>query len=376
MVIPDNSPSEDHTSKLIHNYISKHSKHSILSYNNFADFCDNGKYIFANPTCGESIGNNMLMFLNLYALAIVTDRTLIYNNDDKKCDHVYTLNSWVLRLKDIEQYYRSHPDLFDTSSCRDMNTDNYDIDFNWFDGCSASPLLVGCCQVDLVNNRSFRIQRLDRLQVSALYHPGAVFGYKQTQDNVDKLFSNGILHGYGKLFHSVFTFSDEIKELNRDSLSKVMANKYNSFTVSIHLRHQSEGDDGKISDGDKNCVNSVVNSLRNKYDNNSTECNILLAADRMKSYLDFQIFTNEINCNVIASYNHNLARIDKSFNSSDSEHGPWGKDIISIFSDIYLLSHGDYFIGSSSKGTYASSFSALIDIIISGCLVMYYHIMF
>lgn len=159
---------------------------------------------------------------------------------------------------------------------------------------------------------------------------------------------------YGVMMIKAFGFSPELKNFTR-AITRNTLSLPNSFRVSLHLRHRDEKSvhdpavDVPLDNLGMQALTNIVNLQRN------SKCVIYLATDRNASIDRILHHSKELGCVVhMANRAVKPAVID-----AYAEHGPWALGILQV-ADIYLLGHGDYFIGS-----WESTYSILIANLVS-----------
>ena len=121
----------------------------------------------------------------------------------------------------------------------------------------------------------------------------------------------------------------------------------NTLTIAVHMRHQHMKSPANYAKFDQYFVDATRYIIQNTAYDSHEFCRILLASDRPHVFNLFQRFGAEVGCDIISN----------NFTSTKSgykEHGPFA-EVNMVLSDIYSLSHADYFVG-----TKISSFSMII----------------
>lgn len=172
------------------------------------------------------------------------------------------------------------------------------------------------------------------------------------------LFAEGDDVGYGRLFRATFTFTPRVTEQNmrilqiaEDSLMSPGADRDNIFKLGIHLRHSSTRDvNGTMDYGEVGCLKKVLQEANPT----GKKCILLVASDRAQTLTRMREAAIEIGC-VFTTSNHSM------IHQQYGEHGPFWGEI--AMADIELLSHSDYFVGSSyhNFGAMTSTYSMLIS---------------
>jgi hypothetical protein len=120
----------------------------------------------------------------------------------------------------------------------------------------------------------------------------------------------------------------------------------------MHLRHQNSEslDNPELDTPFDTTAMNALSHIRGMHE--GSNCSIYLASDRNETLNRIEKHAISIGCSCYAACREYTT---KAIVQDDNlEHGPWSRGLIQ-FADILLLSHGDYFIGTS-----ASSYSLLI----------------
>jgi hypothetical protein len=159
----------------------------------------------------------------------------------------------------------------------------------------------------------------------------------------------GRFESYGLLAKNVISLSKDVHRHVNDIL-KATCEDRNSVRISIHLRHQSEDSVRRpeIDAPYDEIALGALEHIRNEHMDKA--CFVYMASDRSASLARIQSRAESIGC---TSYAIDRDDVTPSA-SAGGEHGPWAIGLVQV-ADIWLLRHGDYFIGSPH-----STFSHLI----------------
>ena len=218
---------------------------------------------------------------------------------------------------------------------------------------SGPPLQLACVEADALPSKFLTIDRLNRFQAHALAFPGARRRYAVSASRARALFRHGDVYSYGALFLNSIEFSQNIVALNKRAIDEINRSP-KSPSFGVHLRHDNQSDAGIVTETELQCIRSQLSMLRNKGREEQRSCKLLLASDRTRSIEDLKRFALSEDCAVLES--------PKVFASDQGreEHGPWSEGV-TLFSDIYLLSQADAFLGSlRGNNKLASTFSMMI----------------
>jgi hypothetical protein len=181
------------------------------------------------------------------------------------------------------------------------------------------------------------------LQASLNYDPNLS---QFVQDRTNLLFGSpyddyGRFESYGLLAAHSLVFSKDVHH----SLSEILKLTHeigNSIRISIHLRHKPTP--GGLNDevADKTIDAFVLDALKYLKNLHTDKlCYVYVAADRNESLMMVHDYATSIGCTPYSS-----EKTDSSHDQKKTkEHGPWAMGLAQS-SDLLLLSHGDYFIGT------------------------------
>ena len=245
------------------NPISSIKKHSSFTSCSKETIKDIPRIIIGYYHCPDQIGNRVMEFLNTFAIAIITNRTLVWSfcqglgrcSEDspvETCDRVMRRKPWMISYDEIRQLYNydecdmmyapedeysitfyswlksfiftrpTYDDLLTTA--RGQNYDDTDQSHQkahlrhinasmskW--QFTDSALLLSCSHID--TNPMLKLTIGPNERVEALY-----LTYKNTllrpaaQERARILFALGGDYIYGKLLHEAFEFTSELSRMN------------------------------------------------------------------------------------------------------------------------------------------------------------------
>ena len=295
-------------------------------------------------------------FLNAWAGAVITNRTIVWTfcnrkpcltDDEEMCGQFVTRLPWMAHLKDIEEKWKS-------SGCDQHKIERVQV-VNFRLRYAAEKILT-CCGLEKIQAPFLDYGGMDRREMFALSLPAAKLS--ETAKHIARiLFQNGEDEGYGMLFRSTFEFTPRIADQNANILQKVhdtlhIQDRKDVFHIGVHLRHSNNRDLNGTEYGELKCIRKVLSEIKPK------TCILLVASDRANTLQRMQEHAREVNCTFVTS-NHSLTH------AQYGEHGPFWGEI--AMADIELLSHADYFIGSSymNFGSMTSTYSMLISGLVS-----------
>jgi len=169
------------------------------------------KFVVASYACPAQLGERVHEFLNAYAGAVITNRTLVWRycsrkgcktagNDQATCDGLLQRLPWIPSAETIF-------DRLEKGGCP--------VDTKRLDETPLVPLarhaatsesLVACCRVDAIPDRVIDFGVLERRDLVSLAMAGARLSSEKAA-RATTLFSAGEEAAYGALFRSAFSFS-------------------------------------------------------------------------------------------------------------------------------------------------------------------------
>ena len=165
----------------------------------------------------------------------------------------------------------------------------------------------------------------------------------------------GRFSSYGLVAEAIFRFSDNVQAHVADILKASHAIS-NAVRISIHLRHKDSAslEDPSVDEGFDNNAVQVIEEVRNRHSDSA--CIVYAAADRNATLDRISRQGARIGCKVYMTEKRveNEVVVINGNVFVSKEHGPWAMGRVQV-ADIFLLSQGDYLIGTSE-----STFSALI----------------
>ena len=338
-------PHREAVMNLVNTYANEHSANALKrELSESSDQLCNRKFVtnIAFPLGCSSLGNTVGSFLNSLVYALALNRTIFLthsNNLNTGCSGYMTLKDWVISRVDLKSILKK-------AGC--PLTENT-VDFWDFPPCGYAESSARVITGDgLFNPASFTLKDGYDPSISTFVKNRArmLFG--------SHFGDNSRFEVFGVMMIKAFGFSPELKNFTR-AITRNTHSLPNSFRVSLHLRHRDEKSvqdpsvDVPLDNLGVQALTNIVNLHRN------SKCIIYLATDRNTSIDRVLHHSKELGCVVhMANRAENPAVID-----AYAEHGPWALGILQV-ADIYLLGHGDYFIG-----TWESSYSILIANLVS-----------
>lgn len=315
----------------------EHSKEAVLSDPNFC----NRKFIIGTYACPQAVGNHMHEFMNNFAGAFITNRTLLWRFCSRKpcqldnegdCNESLQRASWITSYDDIMSAWTGK-------------------------GCTAEKELLSlipqkfryqteeilvCCGIDKINHTFIDYGTHELKEFVALATTSETRLDEDYKAKAKLLFhSAGSDFGYGVLLKTSFRFQDSVISNNDQTIAAQLPfiNADNIY-FGLHLRHSNMADSNGEDYGEVPCLRQLLESYKKPHQ----ICILLLASDRPKK---LEFFRNSVglstNCTVVTT-NHTYTLF-----VNRAEHGPFTG--MQAMLDLELLSRSDYLIGS----TYANN---------------------
>ena len=330
---------------------------------------DSALFLFATYACPVQLGNRIHEFLNAFAAAVVTNRTLVwrysrqpgYPASEEECGRLLHRRSWIWSESAAQTY---NPNV--AWKPLDLGLHIHD-----------APRRLACALLHpaVRTARVVSLGALEWQQAASLAAPGAFANQRHSLASAATLFSLGSDFAFGALFQSAFAWSESlVVDMTHATLQAAglgsaghseraseepLVPLTSAIWLGVHMRAQSESNDGTglfpsfsraISEVlDAHCpTGGIVPSTR---DVNITEkpcCVILLASDREASTAMLMPVAKQRGCVLVRS-----KRGEAEAPGLTTEHGRYTRD--TAMRDVYLLSHADHLIGTSG-----STFSLLM----------------
>jgi hypothetical protein len=402
------------TVELLATYISQHNA-SILERLSDQELCRRN-YVIGTYSCPKQIGNRMHEFLNAFAGAVITNRTLLWNFCDRfdceaateqECAEYLQRYAWMPKATHILKRLQSGGCYVYSPS--KLRTDEYSLVPRKY--MHQAHQFLACTDIAKVKTKVVSFGVLEVQQMAVYIRNGTQLS-PGAQERAQMLFFGGIQSGYGMLFRCAFDFTTTVKVWNAGILS---SNSYISSSgdiiIGAHRRHPSKaiipdsGDDAAFTHFLYDMVRTIRQGL-SMSSGKASRCTIYLATDRAEtvetvkevianaSIADMDTYTS---CDVIMSPKglipndlptqpHQytvrdgktlLEKLQILFNLKDqpdfTDHGIWADGLYST-ADIELVSHADYFVGSwpntPTSGLSGSTYSLLIAELVASKILL------
>lgn len=251
----------------LESYIERHGAITVL---NDTNICKR-RFVIATFACPQNIGNHMHEFMNNVMGAFIQDRTVVWRyctrkpcqlDNEQDCeDHFHRL-PWMASLWDVEQKWK------------EQGCDQEQLNYGW-------PLLIQkfrfqaqkilmCCGIDFLEQQFLDYGTHDLREFESLSLPQARL-IPSSRRRAKLLFAMGEDFAYGVILRMTFQFQPHIVSTNDITLATSLRDlheKYETlygpdievqpFYIGLHLRHSNNADQSGKSNGEKRCVDLIV----------------------------------------------------------------------------------------------------------------------
>lgn len=169
------------------------------------------KFVIGTYSCPAQLGERMHEFLNAYAGAVITNRTLIWKycnrkgcqipgSDETSCGGLLQRLPWIPSSASVFQRLAAGGCPIDEKKL------NETLIVPMARHATSSESLLACCHIDTLSERVVDFGTLERRDFSGLALPGAKLNSDKAM-RAAMLFSAGEAVAYGALFRSAFSFT-------------------------------------------------------------------------------------------------------------------------------------------------------------------------
>lgn len=328
--------------QLLNVYKNQHSIETLRG-ENATQLCSR-KFIISQVFCRDA-GNGIGLFLDNLAWAIILNRTIAILWYPKLCYESVEINPWITHVSELEQLLVMHNCPY-TKPKRIQGTENQ----------------LACCNIQqqLYNETFINPGSTSKNAFNSLFATKGYLNKNFTNKMINRmqiLFSNPMelasYESYGLLSKYAIKFTQKVINYNTHVINSIHE-LGTSNIIAVHIRHQKLNNtfESWLDNEFIKCIYFYKSLILNQ--TIDQKCIILLATDReetMKRIIALQS-DNQFGCLVKFVLRDNFTRVD--IHRPSGEHGIWGESLISM-SDLYLLSHANYFLG-----TFISSYSTII----------------
>lgn len=314
---------EQHVDAIIRNYVHTHDRLALDPSKGF---------IYGIYGCPRQFGNRMQEFLNDFAIAIITDRNLVWQFTRHSGDNQFSVGT----EEECQTMMARKPWM--PSSEHEILTNKSSVLYHFKDFED-----LACYGLHNIEDDVIELDALMQFQAESLAKPGA-FLNGDMQKRADRLFAAGAEHAYGQLLKAAFEFQVPTirrptnRVLHQAGLIDIDSRRKteNSLWVSAHLRHKNEDttDDERTS-----FANVVWNQSMEFLTNRTGPCAFLLATDDEVSEDYLRPIVEGEGCTLVRA---ELGEVEESWKGEHGEHTGLG-----AMRDMNLLAWGDVLVGTS-----------------------------
>lgn len=247
------------------------------------------RYIVAGYGCPHFLGNYVFNFLNAFAVALVTNRTLLWINHgrhiDKKgpsnpslieCDGFMDVRSWVPAaeavLPILEASFgsaaqaRFPPYGYGFQGLKYLGTKSINEPNIGGDSLFVDSKQLFCADFPMDSGNSTLVLKagwMERRDVGLSLRNGSGVLGPEAQSRVHQLFSHGIDVAYGMMFDAAFEMGKAVVGPAKQALLNAVDDSATGDgngrnTIAIHVRHQDSSDHGNDSAHLRSCISSIL----------------------------------------------------------------------------------------------------------------------
>ena len=218
----------------------------------------NRSFVVGTYACPLQVGNRVHEFLNAFAGAVITNRTLVWNYCDRmsckmggtvsRCDAMLQRKGWILSATMVTQRLerggciKRHRYRAPVGQDRRRLGSSARMFVNMEKKATAEEArhivdpvvpktrysvdgegLVACCGIDTLPQRILDFGVLERYEMFGLSFPGSNLG-PRAQSRAQALFGAGREYAYGLLFRNAFEFSEKLNRFNSVAMKRLEGN--------------------------------------------------------------------------------------------------------------------------------------------------------
>jgi len=254
------------------------------------------KYVRGIYSCPHQAGNRLTHFLNAFAFAVVTNRTLLW----EYCSDSHHFCPMHGSIRDCEKvlhrapWIQSYEEIIGASD-KPLGNDIEPSPYNALSGTNSLLDQIKERREVLFDQQPEKVLDFGVLefQTAALAEANQSLS-AGALSVANQLFAAGMSFAYGALFHMVFRFHQRVMPSQIYMTKHIQFVKSGGLTVAIHSRHTDQVDDGSRIEGERQCIAQVISSRGN--------CSINIMSDRsetIKRLVNFS--TIEYGCDSIVA---------------------------------------------------------------------------
>eukprot|EP00930_Biecheleria_cincta_P060167 TRINITY_DN45861_c0_g1_i1.p1 TRINITY_DN45861_c0_g1~~TRINITY_DN45861_c0_g1_i1.p1 ORF type:complete len:437 (-),score=58.94 TRINITY_DN45861_c0_g1_i1:71-1381(-) len=338
---PSTQESSEAVRTLLDTYIERHAMGKQASENGFVV----GVY-----GCPKQLGNRLHEFLNAFAVAVITDRTLVWQYTKQGnvgsldyCDSLMHRQAWLPSAETIK--------------------DEYVHNFNW-NYQPARMKEMACAELDDAGPKGHPVINLGVIEQYESFSLAADDAKLSTESKkrAKTLFALGPGFAFGSLSTRAFTLDGSISNSSQHSLQKlgfISGNRnHTAQELSIGMHIRTVGDQSKVSMFQQ----PLTDTMQTLGDRG---CQVLLATDNDAIIDSIRQLVEARKCNLVVS---EVDGTETSFSEEHGKHAGVGAlrdvDLLSN-ADVLLLSCGSTFSEVIAEWTLAKNPGAVIQTV--GC---------
>lgn len=283
------------------------------------------RFVWSHYSCGDGLGSTMSAFLNAFAFAVLTNRTLMVATHEpsapgrSKCEDHLALSRALMVPSDV---YGMRAE----AQCEDV--DEVSLPSSGGDGAG----FWKCCDFEALAGRVARVRSVARPAAAWWSLANERLG-ASANARAHALLDRGPFHWLGTLFQAAFDLKQSVRAPVDDMLEQVG----DAIRIGVHLHFDSYEQalsDAAAYGSAKRCVAQVA--ARHRWQ----RCAVLVASREERAILKFKQELSELQpgCTVLAS--------PMSLERGIDEDPGWPWKDLSEMMDMYMLSKAHVLIGS------------------------------
>ena len=336
-----------------------HTREAVLAHPH------NRTYMIGTYSCPRLAGNMLVEFQNALLLAIVTNRTLLwqYRNrgmNSKGLNPYDLCHTLVERADWLPSYDEFKPRLPKAVTIAKENLghlrsaemyakvdrlERVHTDVSRHTVLQLEPWMTATSSVEELYFGTFNLPNR---------HAAAYFGqmlnlpHLSDMTVVKRLYSEGLAFLYGMLLQKTLPFTKELlHQVHDDWQPPPGVDMTNEISIAIHSRHNQDADDGSVITREENCIRNILQQ-HHHHAQGQQPCALYVMSDREETVAGIEHLATTLQCRVVK------ATQPQKEQGSFTENGPFAG--AGFFLDLAVVSHAR----TGFVGMMRSS-SALVD---------------
>ena len=295
--------------ELIRAYISQHGNEALARNGD----PESRTYAIGWYACPEQLGNRMHHFLNAFAGAVVSNRTLVWryctaeqvcpaSGSAKRCNEFFQRREWIppwtaiesspaassRKGQRLEMLHRlpGYPERLVKAPSFLRAVEHFKPGFLKL---HPSTDQISCCGIDALPSRAVDFGVLEQREMHALTSHGALLG-DAARLRVSQLFAHGAAVAYGALFEAAFRPTEQVLAAHADEKQYL----HGRTVVALHARHFNPKSDGSDTRDATACLKQV---LRDRM----RPCTVIVATDRAPTLARLAPTVGSLGCTLLTS---------------------------------------------------------------------------